>query len=664
MPSSWFALRRTSALALVALAAAASHPAAFVGTPPQAGSSLTRPSAQAIPRNQAPPEPWEGRRRSVSFNTAAVPARAEPGAMPDAGAQVTIDLFDGRSITAMFERFDPNTSGVTWVGRVPGLPHSRVTLVSGGGLLAASIMLPDASYTILPQSIGSLEATPAPADTVHVLTELNPGGFAPEAPPLLAEVEQMAAAHAAETTMTDAADLVDLLVVYTRAAEFWAGGHVGVTNLINLAVSQVNSGLSSSGVFTQIRLAGVERVDYTEVGTFGTDLTNLRAGVVPDVLTMREAYTADLVALIVRPAIADACGIAFLMTTPGPGFAPNGFSVTDAPCIGQATLAHELGHNMGLRHDWFVDAGLTPFTYAHGYVNVPGRFRTIMAYADQCSTQGISCPRIVAFSNPEQTLAGQPLGVPAGTSIACQPGNANNPPCDADERLALGHTALTVANFREFSTLRPPLIVSHPSSQLVQRGQAVTLQVAAEGLGPMSYQWFRGASPSTASPIPGATSSTFTVIPGGDDVWFERWFYWVRVANVIGATSSLTATVTLLQPGAAPAPGRRTGLPQEPGLRGGRQLQRTAPPAGAARPRPAETPPGPSTRGAATTTEAATKTLAPCEDDPEWAELLAIVAAHPWPAATAARLLTWLIGRAAWRGAPACQSWMEHTKGR
>jgi hypothetical protein len=83
----------------------------------------------------------------------ALPNRASPGAAPAAAAEIAIELFDGASITAVFDHFDPNDSGVTWVGRVPALPGSQVTLVQGGGVLAASIILPNASYTIRPAPV-------------------------------------------------------------------------------------------------------------------------------------------------------------------------------------------------------------------------------------------------------------------------------------------------------------------------------------------------------------------------------------------------------------------------------------------------------------------------------------------------------------------------------
>ncbi len=544
--------RTASAVAtLVLMAGAADRPVVAQQTP-RSITSLTRAASTAAPRAAPALDPWERRARLVSLNADALPNRATPGQVPAAASEISIDLFDGASITAVFDRFDPNDSGVTWVGHAPAYPESRVTLVQGGGVLAASIILPNASYTIRPVPLDAADPAAAPAP-VHVLTQINGDGFPREAAPIIPEITAESLETAADTVMADTAEFIDVLIVYTALAETWSGGPAGVLNWINLAISETNSAYASSGVHQRVRLVHTERVAYTESSSFSTNLTNLRAGAagLTTVPALRNAYTADLVSMFVRPLLPDACGIGFLMTSVSTAFAPSGYSVVYSPCASpNGTLAHEFGHNMGLRHDWYMDRSITPSTYAHGYVSLAGRFRTIMSYPDACSSQNVPCARLLSFSNPDLTHLGHPMGVPGGTSTACPTGDALNMSCDSDERRALNDTAFVVANFREFSEFRPPLIRTHPQNQSVPRGQALTLQVVAEGLGPFTYQWYRGSAPTTAQPIAGAIGPTYTFVPGADGVWFERWFYWVRVTNAIGTANSLTATITMLQPGA------------------------------------------------------------------------------------------------------------------
>ena len=525
------------------------------------GPSLTRTASVAVARSAPPLDPWERRSRLVLMNAGALPNRAGADSLPGTSSQLSIDLFDGASVTALFERFDQNETGVTWIGSVAGQPGSQVTVVQGGGLMAASIILPGASYTIRPVPIDPADPVTT-SEAVHVLSQINSEGFKREAEPLIPAMTTEALEVAADAVMADTAEFIDVLVVYTARAENWAGGPVGILNWINLGMSETNTAYATSGVIQRVRLAHAERVAYSEVGNFSTNLNNLRNGGagLGDVAARRNAYTADLVTMFVRPAEpASACGIAFIMTNVSTAFAPSGYSVVDSPCSSpNGTLAHEFGHNMGLRHDWYMDNGVTPFTYAHGHVNLIARFRTIMAYPDACASQLISCQRLLSFSNPDLTFGGQPMGVPGGTSTACPTSNAQNMNCDADERRALNNSAFAVANFREFSTDRPPTIRTHPQNQSIPRGQPLTLQVNVEGLGPLSFQWYRGAAPSVGQPIPGATGSSHTFVPGADGIWFERWFYWVRVTNAIGSVNSLTATISMLPPVAdAGAPPQR-----------------------------------------------------------------------------------------------------------
>jgi hypothetical protein len=133
------------------------------------------------------------------------------------------------------------------------------------------------------------------------------------------------------------------------------------------------------------------------------------------------------------------------------GFESNAFAAVDIECAtGYYSFGHEMGHNMGARHDWYVDDLKTPYGYAHGYVNYdnPGdRWRTIMAYNNECDKQGVYCYRIPYWSNPAVLRNGAPMGVPDGTSTSCV-ANVLHPHCDADNHKTLNNTAYTVANFR------------------------------------------------------------------------------------------------------------------------------------------------------------------------------------------------------------------------
>ena len=524
--------RASLRVAIVAIATAAVTLLFPATVQPTLVADAGAPAQQAVPRvNRAVP-----RSRVIRIDFGALPASGRPGALPTTATRFAIPLFDGASIVAVFDHFDPNADGVTWVGRVDGVAQSNVTLVYDGRTLAGTIAMAGRSFSIRPVPAGA-------GATQHVLAEIAQQGLPREAPPVPVVLSPASIAEAAPIEMTDSGNVIDVLVVYTPAAA--AAAASGISNLVNLAISNTNTAYANSGVTQRLRLVGAQQVPYAESSTFSTNLTNLRDGLqgLGGVASMRDGLGADLVAMLVHPAAPDNCGIGFLMTGVSTAFAPFGFSVTDTSCVSISTFAHELGHNMGLRHDWYVDNGTTPFTYAHGHVNTVARFRTIMAYDDQCTAVGFTCPRILGFSNPTILVQGQPTGIAAGTRSDCPINNLNNTGCDADERLALNNTALSIANFRQ--ALGPPVIVIQPQSRSLSPGQAAELSVSAGGFEPLSYQWYRGTSPSTANPISGATSSSLNVTLGQGGVWVERTSYWVRVSNAAGSADSVTVDVTI-----------------------------------------------------------------------------------------------------------------------
>jgi peptidyl-Asp metalloendopeptidase len=452
-------IRAFHALAVAVACAFALWGAPLVEAPRAVGAPLL---AEAQGPSGPPLDAGVIRARYAAIDLDVLPSREERLARRQ--PVLPIELFD-RTVFAIFERFEPNGAGMTWVGRVEDVPASSVTLAYGGGLMAGSIVMPGGVFRISP---APPDVRALAGDSLHVIAEVDQAAFPPEAPPIEVTFSPDELAAVADVPAGDTL-AIDLMVVYTASAAAWAGGAAAVQNLINLGVSQTNTAFAASGLPQRIRLVHAAPVGYSESSSFSTSLTDLRAGngALAGVGALRDAYGADLVKMLVAPTTADACGIAFLMTSVTVAFAPSAYSVTDARCVTNLTFAHELGHNMGLRHDWFVDSAVTPFSYAKGYVNPVNRFRTIMAYADHCTALGVSCTRLVTWSNPDARFGqscdgdpaclrlmqwwyfpGVPMGIPGGTSTACQLRNPATSGCDADARRTLATTGPTVAGFR------------------------------------------------------------------------------------------------------------------------------------------------------------------------------------------------------------------------
>ena len=426
---------------------------------------------EATPQpSTASQEPAIRRSRYVGIDFSTLRARGDRQMLRE--PPVTLELFPDVTIFASFERYDVTPDGMTWVGRVEGDPMSSVTLAYRGLLMTGSIVTSRGAYQIRPAPENLRNAATRATRVPHLVTQIDQDQLPREADPIELPLSAAQLASAADTPMGDAGDVIDVMVVYTAAARNWAGGEAGIANLINVGISETNTSYANSGVNQRIRLVHAAEVPYTESSFFGTNLNALSAGTgaLSGVAALRNAHGADLVMMLVRPNTPDACGIAFIMTNVSTAFQNGGFSVTDTTCVAGYTFAHELGHNMGVRHDWYVDTSITPFRYAHGYVNpaVGQRWRTVMAYPDMCNALGFSCTRVLYWANPDKRFLpgcdsgrfncnqlqywfypGAPMGVPAGTSIACAPRSTNSNQCDAADSRALNETAFTVANFRQ-----------------------------------------------------------------------------------------------------------------------------------------------------------------------------------------------------------------------
>jgi len=95
------------------------------------------------------------------------------------------------------------------------------------------------------------------------------------------------------------------------------------------------------------------------------------------------------------------------------------------------------------------------------------------------------------------------------------------------------------SNTATVSIATAPAITTQPISTTIPGGTTATLTIGTSGTSP-SIQWFRGTSPSTATPIAGATSTSFTT-----PTLTTTTSYWAQATNAAGTANSNTATVTV-----------------------------------------------------------------------------------------------------------------------
>jgi peptidyl-Asp metalloendopeptidase len=377
------------------------------------------------------------------------------------GDRLRLNLFDDASFSLTVADVAPYAGrGHTWSGTLDGVDLGYAVLAAHDGALVGHVIMPGAVYRI----------GYAP-DGTQVVEEIDQAALPLEGhavePPAPAVGEDLPADGEVPGVAADAAVLIDVMVLYTAAARAAAGGTAAMQAEVNLAVAATNQAYQNNNLAQRLRLVFAGEASITE-GDFNAELDWLQVN--PTVDWLRNVSRADVVSLITdhgpSPAL---CGVGFRMRTNSTGFAPFGFSVVERVCASSnLTFAHELGHNMGAHHDAYVtgvpDNALFP--YSHGYVDLVGKFRTIMAYPTLCSDAGLGCNKIPFFSTPGTTQSGRPIGT-AST---------------ADNARTLSQTAATVANFRQAATA-PLTITTGVNKATITVGETLVASVGVSNPG-------------------------------------------------------------------------------------------------------------------------------------------------------------------------------------
>jgi hypothetical protein len=198
--------------------------------------------------------------------------------------------------------------------------------------------------------------------------------------------------------------VIDVIVAYTKKA---ASNYTDVKReLLDLSIEEANESFRRSGIdHVRLRLVHAYQTDYVEEGTHFDHVWRFADkgdGYMDEIHPLRDKYKADVAVLIVDDP--QGCGLATRVFAD----ADEAFAVVHHECAATTySLAHEVGHLIGARHDLKLDHIMTPFPYGHGYVNGT-KWRDIMSYKESCG----GCPRLPVWSSPLVKVKGEPAGTP------------------------------------------------------------------------------------------------------------------------------------------------------------------------------------------------------------------------------------------------------------
>lgn len=354
---------------------------------------------------------------------------------------VEIELFDTVSVQMVTDSVTTHNDSIyVWHGTLDARYYGNATLSFS----------PHSMYGVIQVDQRIYEIVPAAEDIVRI-SEIDQSKYPDEAPPIRKEDRTEPRNERMNQPDRHERDELGVLVVLPLPTyTFICRGGFIFPNFLSLLEAVYQNHLNK--VFNAVIPTGINAtvifdcINYTPVGG---DLTNDLTWVRTDagVANLRNRHRADLVSLIV-PA-GSYCGRGYENYPVEAADEAYAFSVVKSSCaIGNYSFAHELGHNMGMRHDRLADGAFSISTCNYGYIFdikfwvFRSKARTVMAYGSSCD----GCPRMGVYSNLASINLGMIQIGPMG--VDCNAASSAGSYYRANNRQQLIDAAPVVAAFR------------------------------------------------------------------------------------------------------------------------------------------------------------------------------------------------------------------------
>lgn len=377
------------------------------------------------------------------------------------------------------------------------------------------------------------------------------------------------------------APVIDLLIGYTpQTVRNTKGGVAALDLKVKAAVEGTNTAYATSTVTARLNLAGTFTTkEWTgsagDTGGITSALSDPKDSRYSDAFAVdarktRDDKGADLLHVLTQftpaPGTVYTAGTA---NTPSlvrliPGADPSystdhaAFGAQQSDTLGTYHLAHEIGHNFGLNHDYLTDpidstakgyrpGNLNPYyPDNHGFLPKSRTWTDIMGYTMACVSED-RCETKLWFSNPKQSYENAPRGVPLGE------------PQPADCVRVMNLTGPVLANYRTPSGGTAPAryaltaapdnpergTVTPAATGLFDKGDQVTVTAAPKQDYQLDYWTVDGKIQSSRAP-------EFTVTMDSNH------YVSARFVETTDKLTQLPATITKVSPATGPKAGGYT----------------------------------------------------------------------------------------------------------
>jgi metallopeptidase family M12-like protein len=341
-----------------------------------------------------------------------VPAELQPPKTKQAPSRIVLPIDATTNVTLERVRYVSDENGCSWRGVVAETGESALLMRWNDGHISGVLGYKGHIYMVtglggelhavvetdprkLPPDHGKSKTTTDPRADLRPDAPMKPEEASPA--PTVAPF-----ADAERETLEGKPIVIDVMLLYTKKA---ASRYLRPDRLLAMAIEQANDTFRNSGLGNiSLRLVHTQSVDYDESeGEHFDHLYRMVDGIAAfkDIRKLRDEKRADIVGLILEDP--SGCG---LSTRVAPD-ADEAYFVVHHSCAAiTISIAHEIGHILGARHDRGFDPRNQPFAYGHGHVN--GKWRDIMSYQQSCD----GCVRIPYWSNPRVMYKGEPSGTP------------------------------------------------------------------------------------------------------------------------------------------------------------------------------------------------------------------------------------------------------------